>query len=204
MIATAKSGAHTHSRNPVVLVHGIWNTASIFSILKAHLEEQGWSVYALSMTPNNGDARLEALAEQVAQFVDKCVGPQQPIDLVGFSMGGLVSRYYVQRLGGLNRVQRLVTVSAPHRGTALGLFSDRLGVQQMRPGSAFLKSLNQDLYQLETLQFVSLWTPFDLLILPPWSSQLKVGQGRRLSVPSHNRMIYDPQGLREIVRSLHS
>ena len=137
MIAIAKSVAHTSGRNPVVLVHGIWNTASIFSILKAHLEDQGWSVYALSMTPNNGDARLETLAEQVGQFVDKCVGPQQPIDLVGFSMGGLVSRYYVQRLGGLGRVQRLVTVSAPHRGTALGLFSDRPGVRQMRPGSAF-------------------------------------------------------------------
>lgn len=204
MIATAKSVVRTPGRNPVVLVHGIWNTASIFSILKAHLEAQGWSVYALSMTPNNGDARLEALAEQVARFVDECVGSEQPIDLVGFSMGGLVSRYYVQRLGGLGRVQRLVTVSAPHQGTALGLFSNRPGVRQMRPGSPFLKSLNQDLRQLEKLRFISLWTPFDLLILPPWSSQLRVGQERRLSVPSHNRMICDPQGLREIVRSLHS
>ncbi len=183
MIATAKPITHVPSRNPVVLVHGLWNTAGIFSILKAHLENQGWSVYALSMTPNNGDAPLETLAEQVALFINKCVGPEQPIDLVGFSMGGLVSRYYVQRLGGLSRVQRLVTVSAPHRGTALGLLSDRPGVRQMRPGSVFLKSLNQDRHQLETLRFVSLWTPFDLLILPPWSSQLRVGQEQRLSVP---------------------
>lgn len=196
------SVAHSPSRNPVVLVHGIWNTAEIFSVLKPYLEAQGWSVYALSMQPNNGDAPLEALAEQVAGFVDRSIEPQQPFDLVGFSMGGLVSRYYVQRLGGLKRVQRLVTVSAPHQGTALGLFSDRPGVQQMRPGSAFLKSLNQDLHQLETLRFVSLWTPFDLLILPSWSSQLRVGQERRLSVPSHNRMICDLQGLREIARSL--
>ncbi len=199
---TVHSVAQTPSRNPVVLVHGIWNTAEIFSVLKPYLEAQGWSVYALSMQPNNGDAPLEALAEQVAGFVDKSIGAQQPFDLVGFSMGGLVSRYYVQRLGGLKRVQRLVTVSAPHQGTALGLFSDRLGVRQMRPGSPFLQALNRDLHLLKTLQFVSLWTPFDLLILPPWSSQLKVGQSRRLSVSSHNRMICDSQGLREIARSL--
>lgn len=190
------------ARNPVVLVHGIWNSAAIFSALKAYLEEAGWPVYALSMTPNNGDALIEALAEQVATFVEKSVG-QQPFDLVGFSMGGLICRYYVQRLGGLGRVQRFVTVSAPHRGTALGLLSrDRPGIRQMRPGSPFLQALNRDVSPLESLQFFSLWTPFDLLILPPWSSQLGIGKEQRLSVPTHNRMIFDVSGLRAIAQAL--
>lgn len=190
------------AHNPVVLVHGIWNTASIFSTLKAYLEREGWQVYALSMTPNNGDAPLELLAQQLANFINQHLGEQQPFDLVGFSMGGLISRYYVQRLGGLERVQRLVTVSAPHQGTALGLFSDRFGIQQMRPNSPFLRSLNQDIHQLKRLHFVSLWTPFDLLILPPWSSQVPVGQMQQLSVSAHNQMIRDPQGLRAISQAL--
>ncbi len=192
------------ARNPVVLVHGIWNTASIFSTLKAYLEREGWQVYALSMTPNNGDAPLELLAQQVAIFVNQHLGEQQPIDLVGFSMGGLISRYYVQRLGGLERVQRLVTVSAPHQGTVLGLFSDRFGIQQMRPNSPFLRSLNQDIHQLKRLHFVSLWTPFDLLILPPWSSQVPIGQVQRIFVSAHDQMIRDPQGLRAISQALRT
>ncbi len=32
-------------------------------------------------------------------------------------MGGVVSRYYLQRLGGLARVRRFVTISSPHHGT---------------------------------------------------------------------------------------
>ncbi|MGB3293500.1 MAG: alpha/beta fold hydrolase [Phormidesmis sp.] len=199
MTADSRDTAYTRTRNPVILVHGIWNSAAIFSTLKAYLEQEGWIVYALSMKPNNGDAPLEVLAEQVAAFAET-VG--QPFDLVGFSMGGLISRYYVQRLGGSGRVQRLVTVSAPHWGTALGLLSDRPGIQQMRPGSPFLQALNRDAFQLETLQFFSLWTPFDLLILPPWSSQLGVGKERRLSVPSHNRMICDSSGLVAIAQAL--
>ncbi|MEM9091929.1 MAG: alpha/beta fold hydrolase [Cyanobacteria bacterium P01_F01_bin.53] len=107
---------HPVDRNPVVLVHGIWNTAGIFNPLRTHLEQLGWTVYALSMTPNNGDAPIGVLAEQVEAFVHECLEPNQPFDLVGFSMGGLVSRYYVQRLGGLSRVQRFITVSAPHKG----------------------------------------------------------------------------------------
>ena len=189
-------------RNPVVLVHGIWNTAGTFAPLRAHLENKGWWVHALSMQPNNGDAPLEDLAQQVADFVDRRLAQQQPFDMVGFSMGGLIARYYAQRLGGRNRVQRLVTVSAPHQGTALALLSARAGVRQMRPGSAFLQALNQDKQSLKTLRFISLWTPFDLLILPPWSSRLGIGETQILPVPAHNRMIRHPQGLAAIARAL--
>lgn len=196
-----------------MLVHGIWNTAGIFAALQAHLELAGWTVYAPSLTPNNGGAPLEALADQVASFVEDALGSQQPFDLVGFSMGGLISRYYVQRLGGLARVQRFVTVSAPHQGTLLGLFSHRYGIRQMCPGSPFLSELNRDIHQLRGVQFSSLWTPFDLLTLPPWSSDisgrwsghwsgLAIGRSHLLKVSSHNRMIFDPLGLEAIAHHL--
>jgi len=156
------------------------------------------------MIPNNGDAPIESLATQLATFIDQTLGTQQPFHLIGFSMGGLVSRYYVQRLGGLSRVQKFITISAPHRGTLLALGSDRLGVKQMRPGSPFLKDLNRDLKQLETIDFYAFWTPFDLLILPPWSSDLGLGKLTRLLVPTHNRMIQDQQGLAAIAAALNS
>jgi len=35
---------------------------------------------------------------KVANYVAANFAPEQPFDLVGFSMGGIVSRYYVQRL----------------------------------------------------------------------------------------------------------
>ncbi|MEL6158685.1 MAG: alpha/beta fold hydrolase [Cyanobacteria bacterium J06554_11] len=194
----------SEKKHPVVLVHGIWNTAAIFNPLRAHLEKAGWSVYALSMVPNNGDAPIEVLAEQMSSFINQALGPDQSFNLVGFSMGGLVSRYYVQRLGGLARVAKFVTVSAPHYGTILALGSPRPGVRQMRPGSPFLTSLNRDKQHLEKLQFFSFWTPFDLLILPPWSSQLGVGALHRLDIPTHNRMIRDQKGLSAIARALSS
>ncbi len=187
---------------PVILIHGIWNRAEIFTKLKAYLEASGRSVYALSMTPCNGDACLESLAQQVAAFVDSRLAPEQRFDLLGFSMGGLISRYYVQHLGGLDRVRTFVTVSAPHQGTLLALGSDRPGIRQMCPGSDFLKALNQNKDCLKTLQFFSFWTPFDLLILPPWSSALGIGKEQRLMVPSHNRMIQDQQALAAIAQSL--
>ena len=191
-------------RNPVVLVHGIWNTAGIFSVLKAHLEREGWQVYALSMRPNNGDAPLEQLAHQVSAFIDEQLGPDRPFDLIGFSMGALVSRYYVQRLGGRSRVDRFVTISAPHHGTILGWFSHRYGVRQMRPNSPLIADLNADIEQLKSVKFFSLWTPFDLLILPPNSSVISKAIGRtvRLDISAHNRMIRDLPAIEKVCECL--
>lgn len=193
-------------RNPVVLVHGIWNTAGIFSVLKAHLEREGWIVHALSMTPNNGDAPLEQLAQQVKAFVDERLGKQQPFDLIGFSMGGLVSRYYAQRLDGLARIHRFVTISAPHNGTVLAWFSHRYGIRQMKPGSAFITDLNRDIEQLKSVKFFSLWTPFDLLILPPKSSVIneQIGCTCQLKALAHNRMIQDQQAIERVATCLRN
>ena len=150
------------------------------------------------MTPNNGDAPIESLAEQVATFVQGAIAPQQTFHLIGFSMGGLISRYYVQRLGGLNRVKTFITISTPHRGTLLALGSRRHGIKQMRPGSRFLTDFNRDIDCLRSCPFYTLWTPFDLLILPPWSSLVGVGQAQRLCIASHNQMIRNTKGLAAI------
>ncbi|WP_228021500.1 lipase family alpha/beta hydrolase [Vasconcelosia minhoensis] len=181
------------------MVHGLWNTAAIFVRLRAYLESRGWPVYALNMTPSNGDVGIEVLAQQVAAFAQ--VHLNQPFDLVGFSMGGLVCRYYVQRLRA-GQVQRLVTVSAPHHGSALALFRFNPGGRQMRPGSRFLRDLNRDLSVLTQLQFVSIWTPFDALVVPAWSSRLPVGQEQIVPVWSHNRMVWDQRGMGAIAAAL--
>lgn len=41
-------------------------------------------------------------------------------DLVGHSMGGILSRLYVQDCGGENLVNRIITVNTPHAGSELG------------------------------------------------------------------------------------
>lgn len=191
-----------NSQIPVVLVHGIWNTAAIFNSLNSYLTQNGWCVYATSLIPNNGDAPIEALAAQVATFIKTTFDPEQPIHLIGFSMGGLISRYYLQRLNGLTRVKTFIAISAPHQGTILAFGSNRPGVQQMRPNSPFLKDLNEDIHCLGTIQTVSFWTFFDIFILPPWHAKLPLGHTQRLNILSHNKMIRDPKGLYAIASSL--
>ncbi|NET57902.1 MAG: alpha/beta fold hydrolase [Symploca sp. SIO2E6] len=189
-------------RNRVLLVHGISNTKAIFRYMSTYLEEQGWSVDGLNLIPNNGTASLEQLAKQVADYIERHFDPEKPLDIVGFSMGGLVSRYYIQRLGGIKRVQRYVNISAPNNGTWTAYLLSRLGCVQMRPNSKFLQDLNRDCQMLESLNFTRLWTPFDLMIFPASSSRMPVGKEVKIPVLIHVWMIKDHRCLQAVAAAL--
>ncbi|MEB3161111.1 MAG: triacylglycerol lipase [Synechocystis sp.] len=190
-------------RHPVVLVHGIFDTMAKFKTMTRFLTEKGWSVHSLNLVPNDGSASLTQLAKQVADYIDRTFPPQQAIDLVGFSMGGVVTRYYLQRLAGVERVKRYITISAPNQGTLLGYGLPLAGVREMRWQSELLQDLNQD-YQalLSALQVTVLWTPFDLMILPPSSSQLEIGEEIVLPVPVHAWMVSDRRCLEAVEKAL--
>ncbi|KAM3111655.1 esterase/lipase family protein [Phormidesmis sp. 146-33] len=190
------------SRNPVVLVHGLTDTTAIFRTMTKYLATHGWNVYSLDLIPSNGDRPLDYLAQQLAEFVETTLPKGQSFDLVGFSMGGVVSRYYVQRLGGLDRVQRFITISSPHKGTIVAYLSQRPGCVQMRPDSSFLNDLNRDVQMLDRLNFTSVWTPMDLMIVPASSSQLPVGKAIQVNVPLHAWMVTDSKGLEAVVNAL--
>jgi triacylglycerol lipase len=192
----------TPTRNPILLVHGLTDTSHKMRKIASHLRGLGWKVYDINLTPNTGDAKLEVLAQQVADLVDRIFPPDQPIDLLGFSMGGLVSRYYIQRLGGIDRVQRFITISSPHNGTVAAYFTTRPGCIQMRPNHRFIEDLNGDLDMLDQISVTSIWTPFDLMIVPPRSSQLGIGTDIRLPVLSHVQMVFDRRTLNAIVEAL--
>jgi pSer/pThr/pTyr-binding forkhead associated (FHA) protein len=64
---------------------------------------------------------VRTTARQLAQFIE--VLPVKPIKLVAHSLGTLVSRYYVERLGGKEKVDKLILMGGPHLGTPAGVSS---------------------------------------------------------------------------------
>jgi triacylglycerol lipase len=187
---------------PVVCVHGIWNTGADFGRMARFLGDRGFDVHALDLVPNDASLGLAELAAQLVAYVDERFAAGATFDLVGFSMGGVVSRYYLQRLGGYSRVRRLVTISCPHHGTAMAYLSRKPGVLQMRPKSALLAELNQDLSTLAGVAVTSIWTPLDLMILPPESSRLPIGREVLVPAPLHGLMLHDPRALRAVADAL--
>jgi triacylglycerol lipase len=72
----------------------------------------------------------------------------------------------------------------------------------MRPGSPFLEDLNQDASMLERLNFTSLWTPWDFIIVPACSSQMPVGREVKVPVFAHAFMVRDARCLQAVASAL--
>lgn len=180
--------------NPVLLVHGIDDTGRVFDSLAPKLRAAGRHVETIDMVPNNGDQSLAVLARQVRERVERmrsATGAAK-VDLVAFSLGGVVSRYYLQRLGGAPRVQRFVTISSPHAGTWLGYVRWNQGATELRRGSAFLADLNRDWsVTAKQVRVTSIWTPLDLMIVPSNSSELAGARNLTVPVALHPLMLVD-------------
>lgn len=190
--------------NPVLLVHGIWDTGARFKRMKAHLAQGGFEhVHALTFKPNDGSARIETLAAQVRDEVEALrqrTGAAR-VDVVGFSMGALVSRTYIAMLGGDAHVARFISISGPHAGTwnahVLGAIERFEGVRDMKRGSDFLQRL--EAASLGKTETHVIYTPLDLMILPPSSSELREAKTTtRIASPVHRFVIDDARVLRRV------
>ena len=192
-------------RLPVLLVHGIDDTSRTLAPLAAHLGREGFAaVQAMDLRPNDGRAPIAELAAQVAAEAEalRARTGSARLDVVGFSMGALVSRYYLQRLEGRQHVRRFVSLSGPHAGTQLAWLRDNAGAREMRPGSALLQELAAQPEPFGTVQVFSLWTPWDLMIVPPRSSRLVGARERRVPVLLHPWMVTDRRVHRAVVEAL--
>jgi hypothetical protein len=57
-------------------------------------------------------------ADRLKAFIDSRVKNGKSVDIIAHSMGGLIARVYVQRLGGGSRVKNLIMLGTPHLGSA--------------------------------------------------------------------------------------
>jgi triacylglycerol lipase len=99
-------------------------------------------------------------------------------------------------------VQRFIAISSPHSGTWMAYTLWGKGCIQMRPGSAFLEDLNRDAALLEKLNFTSIWTDWDFIIVPASSSQISVAKEVKLSVFAHAMMARHSSSLKAVAEAL--
>ena len=191
-----------HPTGRLVLVHGFLETGTAFSTLKRRLEKQGFECLVPKLRPCDGRGGLEALAEGLKRDIDAAYGPNQPISIIAFSMGGVVSRHYLQNLGGAARCEELFTISSPHHGTHAAWLYPTKGAEQMRPGSEFLANLEKTESKLGEMPVVSYRTPMDLIILPPASSVWERAQNLEYPVLLHPLMLSSKPVLTDLEQRL--
>jgi triacylglycerol lipase len=193
---------------PVLVVHGIWDSAARIAPLVRGLRARGVrDVVSFDLQPSDGRVPMRVLSAQVREHVERLQREHgvQRIDVVGFSMGALATRYFVQRDGGRECVRRFVSIAGPHAGTYTAYALPFVGVREMRPGSPLLVDLAADVDPWGAVEVHCLYTPFDLTIMPATSGILRGARTTtRVPVAIHRLMMGDARVLDRVVALLRA
>jgi triacylglycerol lipase len=157
---------------PILLVHGLVDNRSIFTLLRRALRRRGFGrVITVNYSPFTYDVR--SAASRLARLVEKTCEETgyERVHVVGHSLGGVIARYYVQRMGGDARVHTLCTLGSPHSGTSAARLLPTALVRQLRPGSALMAELAEPAPGCRT-RFVAFWSDLDQLIVPKRAARI--------------------------------
>lgn len=154
----------------IVLVHGYMDSHRMpwwsrhENILENYYDEI--RVVNLGDVPGTTIRSPENYAREVAETVDDVEDLLDEVHLVGHSMGGINSRWCVEKLGCDSKVDELATFGSPHKGTVvahLGLFSP--GGRDMLSSSDLIEQLNSDGVSSK-IDYHGIWGTKDMLVRP--------------------------------------
>ena len=171
----------------VILVHGVFDDGANLRDLEQALTAAGHTCWLPVLRPADGRLGILDLAEKLAAYIETHLPREAEIAFVGFSMGCLVARVYLQLLGGHARTRAFFSISGPHKGTLIAYLYFGRGARDMRPGSVLLRILDATQAALEGIALFAYWTPFDVSVLPGWS-----GDWRLASESLRTRVLLHP------------
>lgn len=165
---------------PVVVVPGYGGDVGSVEPVRRQLTAAGREVSVVD-TPGDGTGDLRDQARALAEVVDEVLAASgaDSVDLVGYSAGGVVARWYVRELDGADVVRRVVTLGSPHHGTdnaatalaAAG--SCPPACEQLAPDSDLLRRLNAGDETPAGPRWATLRTQDDTVVVPVDSAALE-------------------------------
>nr|WP_254977236.1 alpha/beta hydrolase [Cyanobium sp. ATX 6A2] len=190
---------------PLVLVHGLLDTPAVFNALKRELGNRRQPLLIPALPLRLGATPVLEAAALLGSHIEAAFGIEQPVDLLGFSMGGVIARAWIQLRGGQRRTRRFISVGSPQQGTLTAQpWPSRLlaGIADLKWGSPLLQQLNANCDSLCRIECHSFYSGLDLVVLPGWRAVLPVGARTMLPVLTHPQLLRDPAAIGPLAREL--
>lgn len=146
---------------PIALVHGYFMNWASMRFLAAALKRRGFTnIYYVEPRPLG--ASLQDQASHLARELEavSAASGGQPAIAIGHSQGGLLLRVAALREPSL-KVKLIVTLGAPHAGTAFAAIGPHPSALHLRVGSAFLQQLG-----VPTVPIRAIYTDTDNVVFP--------------------------------------
>jgi len=193
------------NNRPIILIHGLWNTSDIFKSLTRKLDQYSIDYFAPTLQHEFGKVSIVDLTSFLNQLILDKYGLDKEIDLLGFSMGGIIGSYWLKNFKGNKRIRKFISVGSPHMGTLTAQIVPRFplkGISEMKINSKLLKDLYASSDFLENIECISFFTSWDLMVFPGWKAYLPKGNKYSLNIFKHKNLIRNEYAINEIVEKI--
>lgn len=111
-------------RYPILLVHGFFlrdDNVPYWGDIPSALRQAGYRVY---QSNQDAVASIEENAQALSDALDRVLADSgaEKVNIIAHSKGGLESRYLISSLRRGDKIACLVTISTPHRGSAMASY----------------------------------------------------------------------------------
>ena len=187
------------------MIHGLWNSSSIFNFLLKKLDYEGVDYYAPTLEHYFGRISIVDLAKVLDDLITKKYGKESEIDILGFSMGGIIARYWIKKFNGYFKTKKFISIGSPHNGTLTAQLVPRnlfKGISEMKINSSLIRELSEYDYLLKDIECISFYTRWDLMVFPGWRATLPIGKKFNLEIYKHRNLVKNPIAINAIVNAI--
>jgi len=178
----------------VVLVHGFLCNRALWRLWFAPLRAAGHAYEAVNLEPVFGSIDDYApTIEAAVQRVEAATG-MAPV-LICHSMGGLAARAWLRVCAGELRVQQVITLGTPHRGTWAGRFSRAVNGRQMALDGDWVGNLSGAEPPGRAALFTCWYSNCDNIVFPTSTATLRGADNRLITGVAHVEMARRPEVL---------
>lgn len=189
------------TRPVVLLVHGAMCNASVWYSMRRALDLAGFDTEVVNLpSPRQPIAiGVPILADRI-EAICKLRGIER-IPVVAHSMGGLVVRAYIAAQSDA-LLEQVITIATPHAGTLFANYGQWRALQEMRPGSNFLKALAAKEGPKRRVDMTCIYSHHDNIVAPPSLATLPGAKSIAYSGIGHVSLIRDKQVQRQVIIEL--
>ena len=161
---------------PILFIHGFGGGRYEFQPIIRFLKKKGFTrFYEFTYPKKHGEVSLTEISRKLGEFVKKEV-KEKRINIIGISQGGIIARYYFQN-NKQKKIDRFITLCAPHKGSLMGYLLSRPGFLDLRPKSKILEEIKK---KKDKMEYFCVYTPFDLMVFPGWNAKLDTARENKM------------------------
>jgi len=182
-------------KKPVILIPGIFEKWHFLKAVADPLSLLGHPIYVLERMGYN-TREIPHSAKLIRELIEE--KNLRHVVIVAHSKGGLIGKYVLAFYNQDKRVEKVIAIATPFKGSAMATFIPGKAAEELSPRSKIIETLSER--KEVNHKITSVFGVFDNHVWPESSCSLEGAKNIQVEVRGHHKILFDKK-VREIVVS---